>query len=716
MTDPNPDGAGPSPEPPSWPYCGHGAEPAAGDPVGCRGRAVDPYAACPAHLGAGDRTAYLARLVPGADIDHRGTPFTEHLLGTLLSAVRDPVTGRPHLGNALFDDATFTGGAGFDGVTFAGDAGFRRAVFAGDAGFRRAVFAGDAGFRDAMFTGDAGFRRAVFGGNAGFRRVAFTGDARFDDAGFTGDARFDGAGFTGNAGFDGADFAGSARFDDATFTSNAWFRRTAFTGNAWFSSAAFTGDAWFDSAAFADTARFDDADFAGNARFHDAKFTGTAWFHSAKFTGTTWYHGATFTGDAGFLGATFAGHAWYHDATFTRDARFDDATFTGDAGFDGTTFTGDAGFRGAVFETASELGPLVCGGVLELSGAVFAHPVTVEAATPRLLCRRTRWASTAALRLRYATVDLSDAVLEYPLSVTARPGPFTRTDRRPLDEAALGGAPAGVRLATLRGTDAAHLVLTDVDLTRCLFAGTVHLDQLRMEGECPMAPAPAGFRRRGWRPVRWTPRHALAEEHHWRAAGGYSGWTPSPGGQPHVPGPAALGPVYRQLRKAFEDGKNEPDAADFYYGEMEMRRKDRKRPRGERVLLGLYWGLSGYGLRASRTLGWLLLATVVTVAVMTLWGLPKDDPKPGSTGTVTGSRISLTTDTPEPVNPDGPLAGRVTTERFEKSLRVVINSVVFRSSGQNLTTVGTYAEMASRITEPVLLGLAVLAVRGRVKR
>ncbi|MCM2416101.1 pentapeptide repeat-containing protein [Streptomyces sp. RKAG290] len=52
----------------------------------------------------------------------------------------------------------------------------------------------------------------------------------------------------------------------------------------------------------------------------------------------------------------------------------------------------------------------------------------------------------------------------------------------------------------------------------------------------------------------------------------------------------------------------------------------------------------------------------------------------------------------------------------EGSLRVVINSVVFRSSGQDLTTAGTYTEMASLLVEPALLGLAVLAVRGRVKR
>lgn len=108
---------------------------------------------------------------------------------------------------------------------------------------------------------------------------------------------------------------------------------------------------------------------------------------------------------------------------------------------------------------------------------------------------------------------------------------------------------------------------------------------------------------------------------------------------------------YRALRKSYEDSRNEPGSADFYYGEMEMRRADPGSPRAERGLLTAYWALSGYGLRCPR--------------------------------------------------PD---------------LRVVVNSVIFRSSGQDRTTAGTYTEMASRLAEPVLLGLAVLAVRGRIKR
>ncbi|MFD4875254.1 hypothetical protein ACFWOB_18090 [Streptomyces sp. NPDC058420] len=41
---------------------------------------------------------------------------------------------------------------------------------------------------------------------------------------------------------------------------------------------------------------------------------------------------------------------------------------------------------------------------------------------------------------------------------------------------------------------------------------------------------------------------------------------------------------------------------------------------------------------------------------------------------------------------------------------------MFRSPTQSLTTAGTYAEMLPRLVEPVLLGLAALALRGRVTR
>lgn len=122
--------------------------------------------------------------------------------------------------------------------------------------------------------------------------------------------------------------------------------------------------------------------------------------------------------------------------------------------------------------------------------------MTLEAAAT-VRCRRTRWASTAALRLRHATVDLGDAVLEHPVSVCGHATPFTE-DGRPLAEPGL--TDPRVRAASLRGVDAAHLVLTDVDLTDCLFAGTVHLDQLRLDGLYRFATTPTGPRRGRWPP------------------------------------------------------------------------------------------------------------------------------------------------------------------------------------------------------------------------
>ncbi|GAA2390236.1 hypothetical protein GCM10010420_12440 [Streptomyces glaucosporus] len=173
--------------------------------------------------------------------------------------------------------------------------------------------------------------------------------------------------------------------------------------------------------------------------------------------------------------------------------------------------------------------------------------------------------------------------------------------------------------------------------------------------------------------------------------------------------------MYRALRKALEDGKDEPGAANFYYGEIEMRRHDPGTPHAERALLSLYWAVSGYGLRASRALGWLAGAMLATVVLLMSFGIPQNSPGQEATGTVPpgGGRITFTIDKEDPRNPTG---DRFTGERFEKALGVTLNSVVFRSSGQDLTTAGTYIEMASRLAEPALLGLAVLAVRGRVKR
>ena len=125
-----------------------------------------------------------------------------------------------------------------------------------------------------------------------------------------------------------------------------------------------------------------------------------------------------------------------------------------------------------------------------------------------------------------------------------------------------------------------------------------------IEGAYPFAGRPPGLPFAGrpsgwwwgwdWPPLwTWTARRVLAEEHRWRAASERGirrcGWYPKEcrQAQPHTSlkrDPEArrmqareLSQLYRALRKGREDAKDEPGAADFYYGEMEMRRHARTR-------------------------------------------------------------------------------------------------------------------------------------------
>ena len=681
-----------TPSPPFWPHCGQDAD-SATDPVGCRGIHVPGHTKCLAHLTDADRTAYLTDLTSGADIDHRGTFFTHDLLRALFNALRDPMTNSPHVGSARFEGAWFAGPAEFDRAQFSGLTRFQGARFSGPAWFQGARFSGPAWFEGVQFSGPAWFKGAQFSDSAVFQWAQFSDSAEFEEAQFSGHTKFQEAQFSNTAEFEKAQFSGHTRFERAQFAGPAAFGRAQFSGPVWFERVRFSNTAAFDMAQFSDRAMFQGAQFAGPTGFDRVQFSGPAGFQEARFSNT---------------------------------AGFQEAQFSNTAGFQGAHFSDTAGFQGAQFEGTSVLGPLTCAGRVVLSGSVFVLPVTLEIAARELVCERTRWESTVTVRVRYAAVDLSHAVLTAPAAVITHPTPFVHNDTAVSETLLANPGPQQsiserVRVVSVQGVDAAHLVLTDTDLADCLFSGAFHLDEIRLEGRTTFAGPPSGWHRRGLRPIHFTRRRVLAEEHHWRAhaAGpGPHGWRPGPHptDPARIPDPEDVSALYRQLRKALEDGKNEPGAADFYYGECEMRRHDPTgTAKGERRLLWAYWLLSGYGLRASRAFTWLLAAMSLTVLLLMGFGLPTHDPAPATAGTLHGDRISLRTTTPSSALRGG-WNERFTAVRVERASRVAINSVVFRSSGQNLTTVGTYIEMTSRLLEPILLALGVLAIRGRIKR
>lgn len=507
-----------------------------------------------------------------------------------------------------------------------------------------------------------------------------------------GRARFDGARFDGEADFADVTFNGPAEFDGAVFSDYGRFKAVQFNSTSSFAGVQFS-EASFEKSVFVGAARFMHAKFEYDSRFERAHFSSLAIFVMTHFKGS----------------ADFA-------ATVFEEVRLS-----------GARFGNIANFSNATFSKTSVPGPFVCASLVTFEGAVFEAPVTLEIAAATVYCAGTRWEYRAELRLRYADLDLRYAVLSAPTAVTFHAAPFKYLST-PLPEAVLSsGHDPSVRVTSVQGVDASFLVLTDADLTHCLFTGAFHLDQIHIGGSSSFAPVPEGIHLRGriW-PVKWSKRRTIAEEHHWRAlaAGlpaqpsGATLWHISPhhGDPARTPGPEDVSAVYRQLRKAFEDAKNEPGAADFYYGEMEMRRHSRATtPRGERGLLHAYWFLSGYGLRASRAAGWLIVAMTTTVLLLMGLGLPQNAPNQEASGAVPagGGRVSFIIDKDDPQNPTH---DRFTGKRFDKALNVTLNSVIFRSSGQDLTTAGTYIEMGSRLLEPVLLALAVLAIRGRIKR
>lgn len=127
----------------------------------------------------------------------------------------------------------------------------------------------------------------------------------------------------------------------------------------------------------------------------------------------------------------------------------------------------------------------------------------------------------------------------------------------------------------------------------------------------------------------------IAEERAWRAgrrhrwhwsAPSWPGWADN---TPRTLDVDQIAGLYRALRKGREDTKDEPGAADFYYGEMEMRRRARlttgsaSRGRAERGLLTAYWLVSGYSLRAWRALAWLATITALFAVAFHLIGFAK---------------------------------------------------------------------------------------------
>jgi Pentapeptide repeats (9 copies) len=535
--------------------------------------------------------------------------------------------------------------------------------------------------------------------------------ALFSEARFKGAVRLAGARFNGGAWFDGARFAGNATFAASDFGGNAVFTEAEFSADALFTDrSSFRKDAVFDDARFNGAANFDDATFAGSVGFSRVRFGARAWFGGET-------QGVSFSGLTCFDGAEFRDICWFRSAQFSRNATFKNTRFSGETAFAGARFGEGAQFTGARFDTAGHLGPLVVRDGLILDAAVFGQPVLIEVAATAVTVRHSTFVD-ATLRLRYAAVELDHATSAGPLTLTAAAEEFTvlgddASRRSPVDESALSGTSrdAGPSLLSLRGVDASQVALVNVNLSQCRFADAHNLDQLHFEGNRSRFADPPGYFRVGPIPIwHYTNRQIIAEEWDWRTQRRRFAWKPQRGEQCPALEPERLLTLYRQLRKALEDAKNEPGAADFYYGEMEMRRHASTTPAGERFLLALYWALSGYGLRSIRALSALVIvlvlatagfATVGFAASQTITYLPVGPAHPGVAVAYRQTAHA------------GPHPGWVSAVIYSLDSST---SLLNTSQPQPLTGMGNAVQILLKLLGPLFLGLALLAVRNRVKR
>ena len=764
-----------------WPECTH----VDGDDS-CAGIQVDGFDYCLAHLDDDQLSRTLAQLYPGAPLDASGTPIDARLLSRILLALKRQ-DGPAEFGPASFDQAIFLEEADFNGVKFTENASFKGANFSGETGFTGAIFASEARFSRARFSREAIFKNSAFSGAARFGGVIFDGIAMFTNAQFVGDAifgnsifyrstnfsntnfggaarfvkaqfndyvRFNHAEFTGSARFECTHFAKLAQFRGAKFTTLAHFGQAKFSDNVSFYTARFGRGVAFDAAHFMASAMFGNVNFGDGTRFDHVNFSGAAVLDGTRFLGTTTFVRANFHQDAMLRGAKFGGYTRFSDVEFNTIAEFDRAKFAEDAAFDGAQFRQDAAFdhvefrknisfEDANFETSSTLGPFSASN-LSLRRAVFGRRVLISVAAAEVSCCDTVWRDGVTLQLRYSAVDLERATFTAPSFVGGSDRTFESANG-PLKEYRLRDQIQAARgqstdlwipvLLSLRGVDCFNLSVADLDLSRCCFSGARVLDQLRIEGRCIFSHPPDGRHMGKSLPLlwRWSNRQSLDEERIWRATTRkYSGWANTRSTMPADVRPERLAGLYRQLRKAEEDAKNEPGAADFYYGEMEMRRHATSTPTAERTILWLYWLISGYGLRALRSLMALIIVGSIVTVTLLGWGLAATPPDNISPQKLTGvvaiipnsgavpllpNRAAMIDATIKGVSPQLPPANqRWTSGRTGTALEVTLESFVFRSSEQSLTNAGIWTSIAARILGPILLALTLLAVRNRVKR
>lgn len=470
----------------------------------------------------------------------------------------------------------------------------------------------------------------------------------------------------------------------------------------------------FEGAEFIGPVDFSGIHFRGPALFDGATFHGIAKFDSATFEDHADFDSVRFLGPASFDQTIFEDHAGFQEATFSSTASFAQVKFRTHADFEWTHFESDSSLQEATFQLSRRLGPILAKKKLILDDCVFGERLLVEIEAETLSAQAAFFADGVRLSVRRAAIFLNEADFGRASTLSSAADSLARAENSdktpPRDSQA--------RLITIRGAQVARLSLSDLDLRACRFFGAHGLESLIVEPSCQWPRTPPGRR--------CIDREMIAEEHHWRCereaqstsrrwarrrhwnahATDPCDWPDSRSrGEPLHP--ADLATLYRALRKAREDNKDQAGAGDLYYGEMEMRRvtplpdgRGKIRALCDRAIITSYWLLSGYGLKASRAfLAWLCVIAAAGYGLYE-WGII---PSPADAGSK---------------HPAQAAAGITLQQALLFSLENTSSLIrlAHLPKGYELQPGGELLQVIIRLAGPILIGLWLLALRARVKR
>lgn len=468
----------------------------------------------------------------------------------------------------------------------------------------------------------------------------------------------------GAADFRGAVFQRGLRLEDVVFECDACFDRAKSTDFV-LRDAEFEGDALFRElevaglvARHVDFERYASFDGArlGSASFRDVHFAAEARFRKSRSDGKLTFSSVEFSHEASFANC------------HTGALALANCHFQGSLHSDGLEVAGRVELNAARFDQNRSL-RFQAGSTVSLEAATFARSLTLAIETPVLDAAGACFEGGADILLpQEGRASFASAAFLGPSLIATRHS--GRTDDRP------------ARLASLDGTRVESLSLQDLDLSECCFARLHHSDCVLITGRGQLARAPAVVddayqrevladevvRRSGsprkmlqWAPTQWVLPTALGTRDQSSAQ--------------------AIADLYRGMRKAREESHDYPGAADFYYGEMEMRREGADNW-VERLVLTAYWLVSGYGMRAARAAIFFVLVLALLAAGFQTFGF--DDP---------------------------PSFWHTLAWTMTASI-----SLVRPVEHMDLTTVGMYMNVVSRIVGPALIALVVFALRSRVRR